>query len=143
MKQTISDRLDDLQNCISTLKSSVQTAQRETAEQVEARVTKAQADAKAAQEQVAVDVREASDDTANSWSALRQDMKERMSAVHARVQARKRQTDAKVAKLDADGAEDDAIEALAFAKWAVDNASVTVLNAVKVRLWAAGQAAKV
>ena len=44
--------------------------------------------------------------------------------------------DAKVAANDADWAEDDAAEALDFADWAIENAQLTMLDAIHARAYA-------
>jgi hypothetical protein len=44
--------------------------------------------------------------------------------------------DAKVAAGQADGAEDDAADAIDFAAWTVDNARLAVLDAIDARVYA-------
>ncbi|MGZ3498762.1 MAG: hypothetical protein ACXWNK_18730 [Vulcanimicrobiaceae bacterium] len=141
MSETVNRQLDDLQQRVANLKASVESAERETADQVQARVEKAQADVQAAQDEAAVKAGQASDAASSSWTGLKQDMKARVRALHDRVQMRQRQLDAKVAKGEADWAENDAEDAISFARWAVDNAGIAALSAVKVRLWANAQAA--
>lgn len=141
MSETVKRELDDLQQRIADVKASVETADRETAEQVQARVEKAQADAQAAQDKVAATARQASDEASSSWTALKQDMKARAGAFHDRMQAKQRQLDAKIAENDAEWAEADAEDAISFARWAVEHAGVVVLSAVNLRLKANAQAA--
>lgn len=59
MSNIVNRQLDDLQQRITDLRASVESAERETAEQVQARFKKAQAAAQAAQDEVAVSARQA------------------------------------------------------------------------------------
>ena len=143
MNETVNRQLDDLQQRITHLKASVASAERETAEQVQTRLDRAQADAKSAQEDVADAARRTSDEASSSWTALKQDMKARVGALHERAEARRRQAGATVAEHDAEWCEGNAEDAISFARWAIDNAGVAVLTAVQMRLRADSKAARV
>jgi hypothetical protein len=56
--------------------------------------------------------------------------------VKAKIDKRTRQIDAKAAAKDADWAEADAVDALDFAAWTVDNAERAVLGAIDARVHA-------
>ena len=70
------------------------------------------------------------------WAQVKADAAAKMSDVKANIDKRTRQVDAKVAADDAKWAEADAAEALDFADWAVENAQLTMLDAVHARAYA-------
>jgi hypothetical protein len=59
-----------------------------------------------------------------------------MDDVKAKIDKRTRELDAKAADREADWAETDAVDALDFASWAVDNARLAMLDAIDARVYA-------
>ncbi len=64
-----------------------------------------------------------------------------MRDLQDRIGRKRDELDVKAAGQDAEGAEDDAIDALDFAEWAAEQAEVAVLDAINARAWADERAA--
>jgi hypothetical protein len=126
-------RLDDLQQRVATARSAVQAAAAESDEQLKQRIDRAQADLDQSVKNAREEVSQAADSARAKWAQLKADAAARMSDVKANIDKRARHADAKVAAKDADWAEADAAEALDFADWAVENALLTILDAIHAR----------
>ena len=71
---------------------------------------------------------------------MRADANDKMGEVKARIEKRNREMDADMAAGDADWAEPDAVEALDYAAWTLDNARVAMLDAIDARAYATARA---
>jgi hypothetical protein len=67
---------------------------------------------------------------------MRADAAAKMDDVQAKIDKRTRQMDAKAAATDADWAEAEAADTLDYAEWAVDNAQLSMLDAIDARAYA-------
>jgi chromosome segregation ATPase len=131
-----STRLDDLQKRVATARSAVQTAATESDAQLKERIDRAQADLDQSVQNARQEVSQAADSAQAKWAQLKADTAAKMSDVKANIDQRTRHVDAKVAAKDADWADADAAESLEFANWAVDNAQLTILDAIHARAYA-------
>ena len=131
-----SERLDALQQRVTAAKTAVQGAATESREQIGKRIDQAQADldraVQGAQEQAERDA----DSARTRWAQMRADAAAKMADVKAGIEKRNRQTDAKIAARDADWADADALDAIGFAEWAVDNMELAILDAIDARVYA-------
>jgi multidrug efflux pump subunit AcrA (membrane-fusion protein) len=131
-----STRLDDLQRRVVTARSAVEAAAAESDAQLRQRIDRAQANLDESVENARQKVSQAGDSAQAKWARLKADAAAKMSDVKTSIDKRSRQVDAKVAATDADWAEADAAEALDFADWAVENAQLTMLDAIHARAYA-------
>src|SRR6188472_58088 len=126
-------RLDDLQQRVATARSAVQAAAVESDADLRQRIERAQADMNQSVENARQEVSQAADDARTKWAQLKADVAAKMGDVKADIDKQARQVDAKAASADADWAEADAAEALDFADWSVENAQLTMLDAIHAR----------
>jgi hypothetical protein len=133
-----SAKLDGLQQQIAQTTSTVRAATTESREQLRKRIDQAQAetDRPARQAQQSPQGRDAQ----NKWAKMRADASDKMGDVKARIDKRNREMDANMAADDADWAETDAVEAIDYAAWTLDNARVSMLDAIDARAYATAQA---
>ena len=133
-----SAELDGLQQQIAQTKSTVRAATTESREQLRQRIDQAQVetDTRARETQQSPQGRDAQ----KKWAKMRADAGDKMGEVKARIDKRNREMDAAVAADDADWAEADAVEAIDYAAWTLDNARVAMLDAIDARAYAAAQA---
>ena len=129
-------RLDALQQRVATARSAVHAAAAESDEQLRQRIDRTQADLNQSVENARQEAAQAADSAPAKWAQMKADAAAKMSDVKANIDKRNRQVDAKVATTDAEWAEADAAEALDFADWAVENAQLTMLDAVHARAYA-------
>ena len=129
-------RLDALQQRVATARSAVLAAAAETDAQLRQRIDRAQADLDQSAGNTRQEVSQAADSARAKWAQLKTDAAAKMSDVKANIDKRTLHVDAKVAANDADWAEADAAEALDFADWAVENAQLTILDAIHARAYA-------
>jgi hypothetical protein len=134
-------QLDDLENRVEQLKTSVAAAAKENHDQLKQRVGQAQADTDRALAQAKQQTSAAADKAHSSWEQTRSDAKARLDALKAKGQRRADQVDADFAASDADMAEADAYAAIDYADWAVENARVSILDAIDARVNADERAA--
>jgi hypothetical protein len=64
-----------------------------------------------------------------------------MRDLRDRIDRKRDELDVKAAEHDAEAAEEDAVDALDFAWWVVEQAGLTVLDAIDARAWADKRAA--
>src|SRR6476469_1089654 len=131
-----STRLDDLQQRVATVRSAVQTAASESDAQLKERIDRAQADLDHSVENARQEVTQAADSARAKWAQLKADAAAKRGDVKANIEKRTRRVDAKFAADDADWAEADAAEALDRADWAVENAQLSMLDAIHARAYA-------
>jgi hypothetical protein len=58
-----------------------------------------------------------------------------------RIDRQRDELDVRAAEHGAEAAEEEGVDALDFARWAVEQAALTVLDAIDARAWADGRAA--
>ena len=140
---SVEDQITKLQAKTEELTKSYASAQKETHEQVKARVAKAHAYVQSASESanrsaaaISDKAGVAKDDAAAKWDQLRSGVSGHVNDLRAKVEAKKDEFDATSASIAADNAESDAEAAIDFASWAIDNAVLAALNAVDARAYA-------
>jgi hypothetical protein len=143
---SISDQIDALQQRTADLKSSFEQSKKETNEQVKERLGRAKANIEARQDEVKDKAGQAADHAKSQWATMKADAIARRAAFQDKIGRKRDEHDVKVAERDAEDAEADAADALDYAAYVVDQAQLTVLDAVDARTWAdaraAGQAAR-
>jgi hypothetical protein len=140
-----SDRLREyveaLQQQVTHLKDAVDQAREETSAQVRARIVQAKADAAAHQEPTRAQAGQAAGRAQSQWQSMRADAAAKMRGLQDRMGRQRDELDATMAEDDAGAAEEDALDALGYAKWAVEQAELAVLDAIDARAWADERAA--
>ena len=140
-----SDRLreyvDALQKQVTHLKDAADQAREETSAQVRARIEQAKADAAADQEPARDEAGRAAGRGHGQWQSMKADAAAKMQDLHGRMGRQRDQLDANMAEDDADAAGEDAVDALGYARWAVGQAELAVLDAIDARAWADERAA--
>jgi hypothetical protein len=125
--------LNALQQQVDQTKSAAQSAATESREQLKGRIDRTRIETdKAAQETG----KSGNRDSQSKWAKMRADANEKMSEVKARIDKRNQETDASMAAVDADWAESDAVDAIDYAAWSLDNARLAILNAIDARAYA-------
>ncbi len=131
-----SRRLDELQQRVAATKATVQAAATESREQLRQRIDQAQQDAKDAQQRAEQRADQTTDRARGKWAQMKADAAAKMDDVQAKIGKGNRQLDAKAAATDADWAEAEAADTLDYAEWAVDNAQLSMLDAIDARAYA-------
>jgi ATP-dependent protease HslVU (ClpYQ) peptidase subunit len=70
---------------------------------------------------------------ASQWRAMKNNAAARFEKIQADMEKKQRNIDAKTADVAAEWAEQDAMDALEYAAWVVDQANLAVLDAVDAR----------
>jgi hypothetical protein len=133
-----SAELDGLQQQIAETKSTVRAATTESREQLRQRIDQAQVETDRAARETQQSPQ--SRDAQNKWAKMRADASDKMGEVKGRIDKRNREMDANVAADDAAWAEADAVEAIDYAAWTLDNARVAMLDAIDARAYATTRA---
>jgi hypothetical protein len=140
-----SDRLreyvDALQEQVTHLKDVADQAREEISAQVRARIEQAKADAAADQERAREGAGQGAGRGQSQWQSVKADAAAKMRGLHGRMGRKRDELDAKVAEDDAEGTGEDALDALDYARWAVGQAELAVLDAIDARTWADERAA--
>jgi hypothetical protein len=140
-----SDRLrehvDVLQQQVTHMKAVADRAREETSEQVEARIEQVKAGLAAHRESAHEQAGQAASRAQSQWQSVKADAQAKMRGLQDRIGRKRDELDVKAAERDADGAADDAVDALDFAEWAAEEAEVAVLDAINARAWADERAA--
>jgi hypothetical protein len=118
---------------LDTSIATVRAAADEDRQQLEERIDKAQADTRAALDKTELKADQAASEARDRWSQLKVGATAKTAEVKTKINRRGDEIDAEVAKFDADMAEADALEAIDFAGWAIDNAQLTALYALESR----------
>jgi hypothetical protein len=134
-------QLDDLENRVGQLKSSVAAAAKENHAQLKQRIDQAQADTDRTLAEAQQQATAAAGRAQSSWEQTRSDAKARLDQFKAKAKRRADQVDADLDASDADWAEADAYDAIDYADWAVENARVAILDAIDARVRADEKAA--
>jgi hypothetical protein len=133
--------VDALQKQVTHLEDAADQAREETSAQVRARIEQAKADVAAHQEPARDKSGPGAGRTQSQWQSMRADAAARMRDLHGRIGRKRDELDVKMAEDDADAAEEDAVDALDYARWAVSEAELAVLDAIDARTWAVERAA--
>jgi hypothetical protein len=140
-----SDRLreyvDALQEQVTHLKDAADQAREEISAQVRGRIEQAKADVAADQEPARDEAGQAVGRGHGQWRSMKADAAAKMQGLHGRMGRKRDELDAKMAEDDAEGAGEDAVDALGYARWAAAQAEVAVLDAIDARAWADERAA--
>ena len=131
-----SDRLREyveaLQEQVTHLKISAYEAREESSAQVKARIEQAKADAAA--DQVAAATNRAGRRRAHGQLAVDEGRcRDKMRPLQNRMDREATSSTPRCAEDDAEGAEEDALDALGYARWAVEQAELAVLDAIDAR----------
>ena len=137
----LSEQVDALQKRASDLKSSADQAQRETNEQVNARIKDAKADIAARQSDVREKAGQAADRAQSQWQAMKADAAAKTQDLQNRIGRKRNERDIKKAEREAEDEAADAADALDYATWAIAQAELAVLDAIDARVWADARAA--
>jgi hypothetical protein len=135
------ERVDALQKQVTHLKDAADQAREETSTQVRARIERARADAAAGQESAREKAGQAAGHAHGQWQSMKADAAAKMQGLQGRMDRKRDELDVKMAEDDAEGAEQDALDALDFAGWAAGQAELAVLDAIDARAWAEERAA--
>jgi len=137
----LGEHVEALQQQVTELKEAADRAREETSEQVRARIEQVKADLAAHREPVGEKAGQAAGRPQSQWQSVKTDAQAKMRDLQDRIGRKRDELDVKAAGQDAEGAEDDAIDALDFAEWAAEQAEVAVLDAINARAWADERAA--
>jgi hypothetical protein len=116
--------------------AAVKSAAAESRAQLRKRIDQAQVDLDLA----GMDVKQKGTETAEraqgKWAQMKADSKAKMDDVKDKIEKRNEQRDAKEAASEAEFSEADALDAIDYASWAVENARLAVLDALDARAYA-------
>jgi len=136
-------QLDELEERVSNVKSSVTAAAAESNEQLQAHIAKVQEDAEHELDEAKQHAGAAADRTKTGWGQMRVDAKTRSAELKAEARARRERHDASVAASDADLGEAEAAAAIDYVAWAIEAAELAILDALYLRARADEKAAQV
>ena len=128
-------QLDELQQHITEARSAAEAATSEPPDQRRQRIDQAQADTDRTAKQQAPEAA-AGEQEPSKWAQLKADAAAKRDDVKAKVDQRTRQMDANAAANEANWIEGDAADAVDYAMWTVDNARLSVLDAIDARAYA-------
>ena len=137
----VREYVDTLQKQVTHLKRVMDLARKETSEQVRTRIQQVQADLAAHQDSASEKAGQAADRAQNPWQSIRANAAAGARDLQDRADRKRRALDVKSAERDAEDAEENALDALGFARWAVKQAEAAVLDAIDTRAWADERAA--
>jgi hypothetical protein len=135
--------LDELEERVSKVKTSVSAATAETNEQLKAHAASAHDNAERELDEAKQHASAAADRTRTGWEQARADAKARAAELKTKARIRREQHDASVAASDADLAEAEAAAAIDYAAWTVEAAELAILDALYLRARANEKAAAV
>jgi uncharacterized protein (UPF0218 family) len=134
MAKQLSEQLADLSVHAKQAEDAVNAAEKETHDEIMARWEQARADATATTEKVNQQFQSVGDSVAKDWNARKAKIASDIEVLKAKVVQKKREFDARRAENEADRLEWDAGLAIDYAIAAVDQARLTVLDAVASRI---------
>lgn len=138
---SLREHVDALQRQVTKLKDSADRAREETSEQVKVRAAHANAELAGQRELAREKVSQGSERAQSQWQAMKADAAAKMQGMRDRIQRKNDELDTKMARQDAEVAEDEAVDALDYAGWVVGEAELAVLDAIDARAWASERAA--
>ena len=133
--------IDAVQEQAAELRTTTDEAREETSQQVRARIGQAKADMAAQRDTARQKTGQAADQARRQWQSIRADAAAKMQDLHDRVDRKRDERNVKQAEHHAEVAEADAEEELGFARWAVAEAQLSILDAIDARAWADERAA--
>jgi hypothetical protein len=136
----VREYVDTLQEQVTHLKAAMHLARKETSDQVRTRIQQVKADM-AAQEPASDKAGQTASRAPSPWQSIKANAAAGAQDLHDRMDRKRHELDVKTGELDAEDAEENALDALSFARWAVEQAEVGVLDAIDSRAWADEQAA--
>lgn len=128
--------LDALKKHIDVVLASIAAAENETHEELQARIADAAATTESATAELERKANEGSAAAKSHWEAFRATVQVKKDEVAARIDERARERDIRRALRAADDAEQFAVDSVRIAQIAIQNAWVSVLDAVDARLYA-------
>jgi hypothetical protein len=136
-------RIDDLQERVTAVKTSVDAAAHETHEQLSQRIDEAHAEARSRAPPGTKQDASAANDRAEAFLGQGSSRCPGPACADLKAKAKRRadEVDADMAASDADWAEGDASAAIDYADWAVENARLAILDAIDARVTANEKAA--
>ena len=134
MTTRLSEKLADLSARAKNAESAAAAAAKETHDKITARKEQAHAAAKTAVEKVNQDIKTASESATRDWNAVKAKIAADMNALKAHVAEAKHEHDVKHAEHHADRLEWEAGFAIEYAIAAVEQAGLSVLDAIDARL---------
>ena len=132
----LSAKFEDLQTKAADANAAVKSAVSESRDQLRRRIEQAQVDLDLADKDAKQKAEEVTDRAQSKWAQMRIEASSRMDNFKAKVAKRGTEIDAKVAENDAEWAEADALDAIDFAAWTVENARLAALDALDARIYA-------
>ncbi len=133
--------LDELQERVAKVKTSVSVAAAETNEQLKEHATAAQESAERELDEARQHAGAAADRTRTGWERMRADAQARTAELKAKAQTRRDEHDASVAAEDAEVGEAEAVAAIDYATWTIEAAELAILDALYLRARADEKAA--
>lgn len=131
-----SEQMDNLQKKADDTAAAVKAAVAEDRAQLKQWIEQAQVNVDLAAKEAKQKAEGVADRAESKWAQLKADAAAKMEDMKAKADRRADQMDAKMAATDADWAEADALHAIAFATWTIDNARLAALDAIDARIQA-------
>jgi hypothetical protein len=125
-----STKFDDLEQRVRKAKAASQAAATESRDQVEERIDDAEKDLDKNYEAAQRETSETAGGNRSKFAQMKADAAAKRENVKAKIGKRNRETDASMAATEAEWAQSDAVDALEYAGWAVDDARLAVLDAI-------------
>jgi hypothetical protein len=125
--------LDQLEERVAKVRTSVSAATAENNEQLSAHVARAQENAERELDEAKQHTSAAADRTRHGWEQMRADARARAVELKTKARNRREQHDADVAASDADLAEAEAAAVIDYAAWTVEAAELAILDALYLR----------
>jgi hypothetical protein len=137
-----SDDLTALAQRAKVAEDRVAAAKKQARSDVEAQAAKVRDAAQQKADQLQAETAKAAAGASQWWSDVQHTWSEHIARLRGDIESKKAEMDAKLAQRRADGAEGDAVVAVAFAEAALEEAEYMVLNATLARLDADAAAKK-
>ena len=143
MAKPLSDQLSELSVHAKNAEVAAAAAQKEAHDKITARINEAHASATAAVDKAKQSLKTVRDTGARKWDATKAKVAADVDNLKAHVATKKRMIDAKLAENDAENAEADARFAIDYAIATTEQAKLAVFDAISARLDAEALKAKV
>ena len=135
-KNTIKTRLNGLKNSVDDALASISQAQKETHAELQSRINETAAAADATAAKLDQKTSDTVDAAQSKWRELLASTKQKKEDIAQKIKDRQETRDAKFAEWDAERAEQYAIDSIDFAYAAIQDAKLSVLDAIDARLYA-------
>ena len=136
-------KLEELRVKVAEVQAATKAAATETHDQIQERIGEAQAKIDKGMNAAKADAQQTGDKAKSRFAQAQADASARVAQAKRDIDRRGDQFDANIAESDADWAESDAVAAIDFADWAVDQARVAILDAIDARIYAQQKASAV